>query len=95
MFKILTVAEDNGQSDRMTAVQSQHNWMPGWPAAKHEISFTVTVKRDIQIEERRDGKLINSIQYPRVDLDSLILFLQDVQTFISEEEMIEMLKGKK
>ena len=78
----------------MTAVQEQYNWAPGVPSANHVLKFTVTVKRDVIIEDSRDGRIQNTIKFPRVDLDSLILFLQDVQTFISEEEMIEMLKGK-
>lgn len=92
-FRILTVAETDGQSDRMTAVQEQHEWQRGQKAAIHELKITVTVKRDIIVEDRKDGLIQHTIKFPRADLDSLILFLQDVQTFISEEEMIDKLKG--
>jgi len=89
VFKVLTVAENDGESDSMTAVQNHGAWAAG---AKDELRFKVDLKRNITIQVIREGRELNKIQWANLDLKSMIAFLQDMQTFISEEEMIAKLK---
>jgi hypothetical protein len=88
-FKVLTAAENGGDSESMTAVQDHGAWAAG---SKDEFRFTIDLKRNVTILVIRDGREYRKIQWANLDLKGMISFLQDMQTFISEEEMIAKLK---
>lgn len=93
-FKLLSIAEDRGQSDRMSAVQE--SWTTSIGARKLYIS--VDTKRTLRIEllngidYRIEGKFV---EFKGLDVDGLIEYLQEVKTFLSEEDMVKELMGKR
>lgn len=93
-FKVLTVNENGGDSRSMTAVQTQHSWTPGYSPGEDKLIVKIDTKKNIIIAFMRDNIAKEQIQFTGLDLDGLIEFLQDARTFISEEEMVEKLKGK-
>lgn len=94
-FKILTVAENDGDSESMTAIQTQHSWRPGTPPGSDVLRFNIDIKRNINIQVLRDGLLQTKIQFNDLHLKEFIEFLTDMQVFISEEETIAKLRGNK
>jgi hypothetical protein len=93
-FEILSVAENDGDSNSISAVQRHYRLSQGVSEVVDELFLKIDVKRNFTIKISRGGKLQNIIQFTGVDLNSLIQYIEDVRTFISEEEMIERLKGK-
>lgn len=93
-FEILSVAENGGDSNSIAAVQKQNSWHPGISSPEDKLFLKIDVKRNLTIKFTRGDTLQNTIQFAGLDIDSLILYLQDVREFISEEEMIQTLKGK-
>lgn len=90
-MRILTVSEDDGFSDRMTAVQDTH-----LPGANFSLRISIDTERKLSVKitsntYKPGGGMMD---FPKLDLDGLIEYLQDVRTFISEEEMVVALRGK-
>jgi len=100
-FEILSVAQDGYRSDRITAVLrhvksvADRNHWNGRQLSVVELRISVDVKSTITIHEYDGDMLKNMISFERCDIDSLIQCLQDVKTFISEEEMVAKLMGKR
>jgi len=104
-FEILTVAQNGYRSDVITAVQRHIKSIPGrthWNGVSINRQFTVTelrisvdVKSTVTIQEYDNDMLKNQIVFEKCDISSLIQCLQDVQTFISEEKMVEKLMGRR
>lgn len=89
-FELLSVAEDNWQSDRLTARMDTH--YPNRQVVK--ISFTG--KRNMIIESScpNSNTPVTVITAFDIDIQSLLDFVQEAKTFISEEEMVAKLTGK-
>ena len=89
-LKILSVAEDNGNSERMSAVQH-------FPGRMNEPGTTIvfSIYSDRSLHIRFNAPLPVDIIFPELDVDGLILFLQDAKQFISESDVIAKLQGKK
>jgi hypothetical protein len=103
-FEILTVAEDDYESDRFTAAQKNYHhagfsWNPGRRSTPiqecKELRFSLDVKRSLMIRKLKNGKMENMITFEKVDIDGLIEYLQEVKQFLSEEELVAKLLGKK
>lgn len=94
-FNILSVAENDGDSNSMAATQTQHSWSPGINVGEEKLYVKIDVKRNITIKASRAGRIQNTIQFSGLDLNSFIRFLEEVRMFISEEEMIAILKQEK
>jgi len=99
-FEILSVAEDGYESNRITAAQrsikpvstTKTRWNQTYYAIQ-EIRFSLDVKRTLTVREYEDKRLKAIITFDKIDIDSLIEYLQQVKTFISEEEMVAKLMG--
>jgi hypothetical protein len=89
-LEMLSVAQDNGHSDRITA--QQRNYVRGMTNL-FQISVTNNGKLTIT-HDYPSARGTAVVEYPEIDLDGLIQFLQDAKTFVSEEEMYQKLKGK-
>jgi hypothetical protein len=99
---LLSVAEDDGYSDRLTVSQSQMQSMiersgnrSYMTVIKSTIKISITKDRKLIIRESKDGSAGVVIEFPHFDIDGMAEFIQEVKTFISEEEMIEKLKATK
>jgi hypothetical protein len=91
-FELLSVAEDDYESDRLTVKQEFYS--PNRQALK----ISITSKRNLVIETwcpTNGGNQRTKIVAIDVDIEGLLQFVQDAKTFIDEEAMIEKLKGKK
>lgn len=89
-LKILTVNEDGGFSDRMTAVQDSH--LPGANFSLR-ISIDTESKLTLKITSNKYQPGTGTMDFPNLDIDGLIDYLQQVKTFMSEEEMVVALRG--
>ncbi len=87
-LRVLSVNEDGGRSDRMSA--EQRNWVHG---ESETLNISIDVDRTLTITTKEYACFAKTIQFKGIDLSGLIEYLQDVQTFISEEDMIYKLKG--
>lgn len=90
-YTILSVNEDNGHSDRLTAKFQSHNGRFGdWSTMK----ISVTDSRKLIIGKIDGNGLVNqNVEFQDIDLDGLIQYLQDVKVFLSEEDMVKKLMG--
>ncbi len=90
-FKVLSVAEDRWQSDRLTANAESH--FPN----RQTFSLSFTDKGNMIMEAycpSNVGIPVTKITVFDLDLDSLLQFVQDAKLFIEEERMIATLIGK-
>jgi hypothetical protein len=94
-FNTLSVAENNGDSSTVVAVQSEHLWSVKRGPYKEIVKISTDAKRNIEISVTRGANDIQSISFTNLDIESLITYLQDVKTFISEEEMMVALRNAK
>lgn len=99
---LLSVAEDDGYSDRLTVSQSQMHTViersgnrSYMTVMNSTIKISITKDRKLIIRESKDGSAGVQIEFPSFDVDGMAEFMQDVKTFISEEEMIKKLKAAK
>ncbi len=103
--KILTVAEDNGISDRLTCVSKSY---AGFSQDRH-ISQDKTLKISIDADRNLTLNMFTNgiyngafkfheheiqFEFHDVDVDGLIQYLQEVKVWLSEEDMIKKLIGK-
>jgi hypothetical protein len=94
-FELFSVAEDYYKSNRLTAKQEILIRDYGLNAFQtSSLQISVDTDKTLTIHDYKKGKLQNSIVFPDLDIDGMIEYLQDVKTFISEEEMIKKLAGK-
>jgi hypothetical protein len=93
-LKLLSVAEDGGRSDRISAEQDM--WVPSDGGRKFYIS--IDTARTLRLKLTNSlGRILGGSCYIEVkdaDIDGLITYLQEVKTFLSEEDMIKELMGK-
>ena len=85
MFKILTVAETDYDSDKI-AFEHVDWWHGGY--------LRIEVSVDKKIAFKNANTKIEILDFKRSDLRSLILALQEAETFLSEAELVEKLIGK-
>lgn len=85
-FELLSINEDDGASDRVTAKQ----------VGEGSIKISITDRKRARIEHI-DGRTYHKsiIEFKDLDIDGLIDFLQEAKVFISEEEMVRTLMGSK
>jgi hypothetical protein len=89
-LRILTVNEDGGFSDRMTATQSSH-----LPNANFSLKISIDTERKLSMLVTSNVMPARQVlDFPKLDIDGLIDYLQQVKTFISEEDMVVALRGK-
>lgn len=91
-FNLLSVAEDNYVSDRYTA--KQDSFFRGYTSRVVSLELSVTVDKTLTINFFESERLKDKIVFPNLDIDGMIEYLQEVKTFISEEDMIKKLRGK-
>lgn len=100
-FEILSVAQNGYRSDVITAVQrhvksvTDRNHWNGRQLTVTELHISVDVKSTVTIQEYDNDMLKNTIVFNNCNISSLIQCLQEVQTFISEEKMVEKLMGRR
>lgn len=92
-FRILSVAENGGDSESITAVQEQHSWGANTLVWHDEFRFKIDLKRNVTIQVARDGRLQNTIQFADLDLKAFAQFIEDVKIFHDEEDVIAKLRG--
>ena len=86
-FNTLSIAENGGLSDVIAGRQTGSG-----PDGTYSISVSISVERELRIDCSRIGPRPNlTMFFPNFDIPGLIQFLQDAQTFISEEEMVKTL----
>ena len=85
MFKTLSVAETNYDSDRI--VFEHHSY-------QHDQTLRVEVTAYKSLILKSGNNKIEISHFKRSDLRSLILALQEADTFLSEAELVEKLMGK-
>lgn len=84
-YKILTVAEDEYASNRLTA---EFNSDDGWTYARLRLSVDANRKLTIGIGDR-------VININKIDVDDFIEYFQEVKNFLSEEDLVKTLMGQK
>ena len=84
MFKTLSVAETNYDSDKI--VFEHENWT--------RTTLRVEVFANKKIAFAYGSNRIQVDSFNRSDLRSFILALQEAETFLSEAELVEKLMGK-
>ena len=87
-FEILSVAENNGLSDRITARRAV--FLPN----RQTVDISVTSVGNMVINSTMGGKQVDIALFD-VDFDDLISFLQEAKTYVSEEKMMRKLLGGK
>jgi hypothetical protein len=95
MFNLLSVVEDDGHSDRLTAVQTNFAKHRSLGYRHQLIKISVTSNSDLILSSHIDGCAVHEIEFLGIDVDSLIDYLQDVKVFLAEEKMIKKLKAGK
>ena len=102
-FEVLSVAQDGYVSDYLTAAQKHYQYASIYytkqgkrilDATVHELRISLDVKCNVLVRSFENDKLTNTIAFKRIDIDGLISYLQEVKTFISEEEMVAKLLGR-
>ena len=90
-YSILSVNEDNGQSDRLTAVfQSYGGTFGEWSSMK----ISITNERKMIIGKLDgNGFVDQELEFRYINLDGLIQYLQAVKVYLSEEDMVKKLMG--
>ena len=87
-FEILSVAEDNHKANCLIARQtSYHNGVTQ--------SLYLSINADRELTITVDPLTNRSTVFKYLDVDGLIEYLQVVKTFLSEEEMVNKLMGRK
>lgn len=99
-LKLLSVNELHGFSDRIGTEFTEFVPESSYTDRDRLITTRITVhaNRSIVIRQIEDGPgvtLPESIVIRKCDIDTLIEFLQEAKTFVSEEEMVAKLIGKK
>jgi hypothetical protein len=89
-FEIISVAEDDYESDRLSVKQEFQK------PNRQSLKISITAKRNMIIETWCAGphQRRTCITAIEVDIEGLLQFVQDAKTFIDEEAMVEKLKGK-
>jgi len=90
-YKLLSVNEDGGNSDRLTASFFSY----GGFNKSSDMIISVTATRKLTIEQRKPNGLSGSLEFQDLDIDGLIQYLQEVKTFLHEEDMIKVLMGQR
>ena len=85
MFKTLSVAECDYESDKIAF--EHESWH-----TKAKLKVEVFSKKKIAFSYGKDRIQVDN--FNRSDLRSFILALQEAETFLSEEELMEKLLGK-
>jgi hypothetical protein len=88
-YKLLSVNEDNGHSDRLTARFFSY----GGFNKSSDMIISVSATRKFTIEQRKPNGLTGSVEFQDIDIDGVIQYLQDVKVFLSEEDMVKKLMG--
>ena len=88
-FEILSVAEDNGQSDRLTGKAYLDK---GYLYVSVDEKSNLTA--NIIPHEGKRKPVSSKIVIEEIDLDELILFLNECKAFVEESEIMNKLKGK-
>ena len=91
-YKILTVAEDNYESDRLTAVFPSYGGRFQDPS---QMTISVSAYRKVVIKRINQGIVNGSLEFQDLDIDGIIQYLQEVKTFLHEEDMIKVLMGQR
>jgi len=84
-YKILTVAEDEYASNRLTA---EFNSNDAWTYARLKLSVDANRKLTIGLGDR-------VININRIDVNDFIEYFQEVKNFLSEEDLVKVLMGQK
>lgn len=89
-FNIITVAEDNYQSDRLTAKCESDR------PNRQVVKISITAERTLVVEAYcpNNRSMAQQITAFDIDVESLLQFVQDANTFVREEAMIKKLIGK-
>jgi|APFre7841882630_1041343.scaffolds.fasta_scaffold78206_2 hypothetical protein len=89
-FEILSIKEDDDQSDRISCKHEEV--FPN----RQVLKISVTSKKNMTIHAKAaNNHTATIINVFGIDIDSLIEFLQEARTFVSEEEMVNKLMGRK
>ena len=88
-FKVLSVAEENYESDCISAKWYSYDNRYG----HQQLRISVNKDRKLVLEDDRNALCFD--QFTVHTIDSLIQYLQDAKTFLSEEDMIAKLMGKR
>jgi len=90
-FEILSVAEDNNKSNCLSAEQTCYK-----NGIIQSLYLSVNTDRDLVIRAKSNTNYVGvSTTFRGIDVDSLIEYLQDVKIFLSEEDMVKKLMGKR
>lgn len=91
-FEILSIQEDGGKTDCVSARQHVISFQP---QLHYKIYISVNVDREVRIIKEHGVAHSELMILEKVDIDSLIEYLQDVKTFLSEDDLVRELTGKK
>ncbi len=89
-LKILTVSEDEGKSDCLSAIAR----FPTYGENSGRFYISIDTERKLTIMVRR-GKFSrdDTIIVEKIDVDSFLEYLQDVKQFLSEYDVYDRIKG--
>jgi len=87
--KILSVAEDNGRSDRLAFWIKTYAGSGEW----HEMKISLTNKKQMIVSHAAGIFCVEGFNAHAID--SLIDYLQQAKIFLSEEDMVARLMGTK
>lgn len=89
-LRILSVAENNGDSDSLTAHQKYRTRNGNW-----EFGITIDLNRTVVIKRKYEtSTTIETLTFSNLDIDGIIEYLAEVKQLISEQEVINKLMGK-
>ena len=84
---ILTVDEDDGQSDRLTARYK------GWQRGS-DINLRISISEDRLLSLGNEAGTLIIPNFSPSDIDGLIEYLNDAKQFISEADTVKKLMGE-
>jgi hypothetical protein len=89
-LRILTVAEDNNQSDRITAKLNYDDF-------RHinSVSINLSISNTKILTIKSELGVINIKDFDRKMIGDLIKYLEEAREFLSEEEMVAKLMGRR
>jgi hypothetical protein len=86
-WKTLTVAEDNGHSDRLTTEYRGY-----YKGSGTDLRISISEKRELTISN--PGGILCTPGFTTKDIDDLILYLQDAKVFLEESDILKRLLGE-
>jgi hypothetical protein len=89
-FELISVAEDDYRSDQIKAKWTTYN-----TRTRETQTLDISVSADRKLRLSNEAATLFFMNFDNEAIDSLIQYLQDAKTFLSEEDMVATLIGKR